>query len=148
MIRSFTHPKDGLELQDSKLSWGMSFYLTYYIIRIFRYSEKLSSNASSRCGIIQFPNASAHIDGKRRIMIGEIIISALQRPLPEELDIEIAERKGAGHPDTLCDLIAEETSRALCLFYIDEAGAVMHHNVDKALLVGGEARSVDHVALE
>lgn len=59
--------------------------------------------------------------------------------LPADLDFEIAERKGAGHPDTLCDLVVEEISNALCKFYIDEFGAIMHHNVDKALLVGGEA---------
>jgi len=55
---------------------------------------------------------------------------------------EIVERKGIGHPDTICDLIAEELSIALSKLYIDEFGAVMHHNVDKALLVGGVANAV------
>jgi len=72
-------------------------------------------------------------------MRGEITISAFEGPLPGDLDLEIAERKGVGHPDTLSDLIAEEASQALCRFYLKEAGAIMHHNVDKALLVGGEA---------
>lgn len=68
-----------------------------------------------------------------------IIITPLGRPLPGELDIEVAERKGSGHPDTLCDYVTEGISRALSEYYVSEFGYVMHHNVDKALLVGGEA---------
>jgi S-adenosylmethionine synthetase len=53
--------------------------------------------------------------------------------------VEIVERKGTGHPDTICDYLAEELSVALCKWYDENFGAVMHHNVDKALLVGGRA---------
>ncbi len=52
---------------------------------------------------------------------------------------EIVERKGVGHPDTICDSIAEELSVELSKLYLEEFGAIMHHNVDKALLVGGVA---------
>lgn len=51
--------------------------------------------------------------------------------------VEIVERKGIGHPDTVCDALAEELSRALSKYYLDHFGLVMHHNVDKALLWGG-----------
>ena len=51
--------------------------------------------------------------------------------------VEIVERKGIGHPDTICDALAEELSRTLCRFYLDNFGLVLHHNVDKALLWGG-----------
>lgn len=54
-------------------------------------------------------------------------------------DAEIVERKGVGHPDTICDSVAEELSVELSKLYLEEFGAVMHHNVDKALLVGGVA---------
>lgn len=53
---------------------------------------------------------------------------------------ELVERKGLGHPDTICDALAEELSQALCRFYLDRFGEILHHNVDKALLVGGAAR--------
>lgn len=53
--------------------------------------------------------------------------------------VEIVERKGIGHPDTICDAIAEELSRALSQFYLEHFGLVMHHNVDKALLWGGSS---------
>ena len=54
---------------------------------------------------------------------------------------EIVERKGIGHPDTICDMLAEQLSRALCRYYLEQFGAVLHHNVDKALLRGGRARA-------
>lgn len=54
-------------------------------------------------------------------------------------DIEVVERKGLGHPDTICDALAETFSRNLCRGYLDRFGEVLHHNVDKALLCGGSA---------
>ncbi len=54
-------------------------------------------------------------------------------------DFEIVERKGTGHPDTICDSLAEEYSRALSRFYLERFGKILHHNLDKAILVGGEA---------
>lgn len=52
----------------------------------------------------------------------------------------MVERKGLGHPDTLCDAIAEHASVALCRYYRDHFGTVLHHNVDKVLLCAGAAR--------
>lgn len=54
--------------------------------------------------------------------------------------VEIVERKGIGHPDTVCDALAEELSRALSRFYLEQFGLVLHHNVDKALLWGGSSQ--------
>ncbi len=54
--------------------------------------------------------------------------------------IEIVERKGLGHPDTICDALAEKLSAELCRLYYKEFGFVLHHNVDKNLLVGGSAK--------
>ena len=58
-------------------------------------------------------------------------------PIVDEMPVEIVERKGKGHPDSLCDGAAEELSVALCELYRQEVGAILHHNVDKAVLVGG-----------
>lgn len=60
-----------------------------------------------------------------------------QTPL-EEQPIEICERKGIGHPDSICDAIADEISIALSREYLKRFNAIMHHNVDKGLLVAGE----------
>lgn len=53
---------------------------------------------------------------------------------------EIVERKGIGHPDSVCDAVADACSRALCVYYLDKYDRVYHHNVDKAALVGGTAK--------
>ena len=53
--------------------------------------------------------------------------------------VECVERKGLGHPDTICDNLAEAFSRNLCLQYRRRFGEILHHNVDKALLSGGRA---------
>ena len=53
---------------------------------------------------------------------------------------ELVERKGIGHPDTVCDAVADACSRALCVYYLENFGRVYHHNVDKAALVGGVAK--------
>jgi len=53
---------------------------------------------------------------------------------------ELVERKGLGHPDTVCDAVADACSRALCTYYLENYDRVYHHNVDKAALVGGTAK--------
>lgn len=55
---------------------------------------------------------------------------------------EIVERKGIGHPDTICDALAEEISLALSRYYVEQFGRVLHHNVDKVLLRGGTSHPV------
>lgn len=53
--------------------------------------------------------------------------------------VEIVERKGLGHPDTICDMLSEYLSVALSRKYLDAFGLILHHNVDKALLAAGRA---------
>ncbi|MFH1750523.1 MAG: methionine adenosyltransferase [Candidatus Micrarchaeota archaeon] len=63
-------------------------------------------------------------------------------PLERDLGgVEIVERKGKGHPDSLCDGIAEEVSVALCKEYLKECGTILHHNTDKVLLNAGESEA-------
>lgn len=70
----------------------------------------------------------------------ELNIDALTSPPINEWPVEVVERKGMGHPDTICDALADELSRRLCRFYLKHFGFIAHHNVDKALLWGGVAR--------
>lgn len=56
--------------------------------------------------------------------------------------VEVVERKGIGHPDTICDALAETLSRNLCREYRRRFGRILHHNVDKALLCGGQSTPV------
>lgn len=63
----------------------------------------------------------------------------IQREGEEDREVEIVERKGIGHPDSICDGIAESVSEALCQEYRDKFGQVLHHNTDEAQLVAGES---------
>jgi S-adenosylmethionine synthetase len=69
----------------------------------------------------------------------QVSIERAAGPWPGDLPVEIVERKGLGHPDTISDALAEELSLELSRFYLEHAGAILHHNVDKALLVGGRS---------
>lgn len=51
------------------------------------------------------------------------------------------ERKGLGHPDVLCDRASEELSIKLSEWYLDTFGRIMHHNVDKCVLSGGQSNA-------
>jgi S-adenosylmethionine synthetase len=66
-----------------------------------------------------------------------VLIEALASVPVARRRVEVVERKGLGHPDTICDRIVEAASRRLCDLYVEEAGRVLHHNLDKALLVAG-----------
>jgi len=55
--------------------------------------------------------------------------------------IEIVERKGIGHPDTICDSIADRFALNLTQYYLKKFNQIFHFNVDKALLVAGEAKT-------
>lgn len=71
---------------------------------------------------------------KRNIVVEEVV-----RTPVEKQEIEIVERKGLGHPDSLADGIADAVSRALCRYYLSEYGTVLHHNTDQVEIVGGRA---------
>ena len=70
----------------------------------------------------------------------DLIVRPLKTLSLESSEVEIVERKGLGHPDTICDALAEQLSIALCHFYQERFGLLLHHNVDKVLLWGGIAR--------
>ncbi|EWG07357.1 MAG: S-adenosylmethionine synthetase [Candidatus Aramenus sulfurataquae] len=57
----------------------------------------------------------------------------------DNLEVELVERKGVGHPDYIADSASEEASRKLSLYYLKEFNTILHHNLDKTLVVGGQA---------
>ncbi|MFC7154652.1 methionine adenosyltransferase [Halomarina halobia] len=57
----------------------------------------------------------------------------------EDQAVEIVERKGLGHPDSICDGVAEHVSQALAREYLDRVGTVLHYNTDETQLVAGSA---------
>jgi len=69
-----------------------------------------------------------------------IVVEDLRSTPVSEQKVEVVERKGVGHPDSICDAIMNEVSNELSKEYLKRFGAVMHHNIDKGLLAAGEAQ--------
>jgi S-adenosylmethionine synthetase len=66
-------------------------------------------------------------------------LERLDCPTTRDQPIEIVERKGIGHPDSICDGIVEHAAGALARAYRAKAGRVAHFNLDKGLLAAGSA---------
>jgi S-adenosylmethionine synthetase len=72
-------------------------------------------------------------------MARNIMVEEYRRPDVAQR-VEVVERKGIGHPDTMCDSICNQISVDLCEEYLKRFGAILHHNIDKSLLVAGRAK--------
>ncbi|MGC9122141.1 MAG: methionine adenosyltransferase, partial [Thermogladius sp.] len=68
-----------------------------------------------------------------------IVVEPIKFQSVRDMRVELVERKGLGHPDYIADSASEVASRALCQYYLKEFGTILHHNLDKTLLVGGQA---------
>lgn len=68
-----------------------------------------------------------------------VSVNVLRVTPTQELPVELVERKGLGHPDYIADAVAEASSVALSKYYADQFGLILHHNVDKVLVVGGQS---------
>ncbi|MFX1563887.1 MAG: methionine adenosyltransferase [Promethearchaeota archaeon] len=68
-------------------------------------------------------------------------ITVDKAPVPpiEKQPLEIVERKGKGHPDTILDAVAEGVGVSLCKYYLEHFDRILHHNVDKGSIAGGRA---------
>jgi len=71
-----------------------------------------------------------------------IVIEDLHAVPVSEQKVEVVERKGRGHPDTICDCIMNQVSVELSKYYLNKFGTIMHHNIDKGLLAAGEAEQM------
>lgn len=69
-----------------------------------------------------------------------INISTSNKLKINDTDYEIVERKGLGHPDNICDSIAEEISRNYSLFCLKNYGLILRHMVDKITVLGGSSK--------
>jgi S-adenosylmethionine synthetase len=63
--------------------------------------------------------------------------------VPSSCELEVVERKGVGHPDTLADSIAEKISVDYSQYCLKKFGVVLHHNVDKVCIMGGLIKIYD-----
>ncbi len=70
--------------------------------------------------------------------MGNVIVEQHPHRPVGRRSVEYVERKGRGHPDSICDAVMEAVSVALSKAYVEAAGRVLHHNIDKGLLVAGQ----------
>jgi len=69
-----------------------------------------------------------------------IVVERINRLPVKDQHVELVERKGLGHPDYIIDSACEWASLALSRYYLENFGRILHHNLDKGLLVGGQSR--------
>jgi S-adenosylmethionine synthetase len=81
--------------------------------------------------------AAAKVEAKK--LAKNIIVEKIDTEPVEMQQVELVERKGIGHPDSISDGLAESVSRALCKMYQDRYGKVLHHNTDQNEVVGGQS---------
>jgi len=71
--------------------------------------------------------------------MSNVFISEMCQPPMENQQVELVERKGIGHPDTMCDAIMEQVSIDLCKEYKAVFNRVLHHNIDKGMVIAGRS---------
>ena len=69
-----------------------------------------------------------------------LILEALTDTPVAERRIELCERKGLGHPDTICDSLVEAVSVALNRMYLDRVGAIAALQHRQGAAGGGPVR--------
>lgn len=69
----------------------------------------------------------------------DVKVERLDCPPVDEQPIEIVERKGCGHPDSICDGVVEAAAVRLAQEYRRRVGHVAHFNLDKGMLAAGSA---------
>jgi S-adenosylmethionine synthetase len=81
------------------------------------------------------------MEGSIEMTLNKFVVEEHQQIPTGQQRIELVERKGKGHPDSICDAVAEEVSLALCREYQATFDRILHHNADKAMLVAGRTES-------
>ncbi|MBI5587997.1 MAG: methionine adenosyltransferase [Deltaproteobacteria bacterium] len=70
-------------------------------------------------------------------MLKNVTLEVLRNTPVSDQAVEIVERKGVGHPDSICDAVMDRISVSLSREYIKRFGEVLHHNIDKGMIVAG-----------
>ena len=58
----------------------------------------------------------------------------------DDKDFEVVETKGKGHPDNLCDTLAEKISANYSKYCIEKYGHILRHMIDKLSILGGGSK--------
>jgi len=66
-----------------------------------------------------------------------VLVKELRQLALDDKPMEVCERKGFGHPDTICDAIMNQVSIELSKEYLKRFDTILHHNLDKGLIGAG-----------
>ena len=72
----------------------------------------------------------------------DVLVKVLKQVVLDDQPMEICERKGLGHPDTICDMIMNQVSVDRSKEYLRRFGTILHHNLDKGLISAGGSEVV------
>ena len=53
---------------------------------------------------------------------------------------EVVETKGKGHPDNICDTLAEKISSSYSKYCLNNYGVILRHMIDKLSILGGGSK--------
>ena len=70
------------------------------------------------------------MDGKRKVLVYKT----------EPPSIETVQKRGLGHPDALCDALAERISAAYARYCFEQFGVLIHYSIDGLSMAEGESR--------
>jgi S-adenosylmethionine synthetase len=68
-----------------------------------------------------------------------LLVKELKQLALDDKPMEACERKGLGHPDTICDSIMNQVSIELSKEYLKRFDTILHHNLDKGLIGAGSS---------
>lgn len=57
-----------------------------------------------------------------------------------EQEFEVVETKGKGHPDNICDTLAEKISANYSKYCVEHYGVILRHMIDKLSILGGGSK--------
>lgn len=58
----------------------------------------------------------------------------------DDTAFEVVETKGKGHPDNICDTLAEKISSAYSKYCLEHYGVILRHMIDKLSILGGGSK--------
>ena len=70
----------------------------------------------------------------------EVFIYTNKKSDIDEQDFEVVETKGKGHPDNICDTLAEKISSNYSKYCVENYGVILRHMVDKLAILGGGSK--------
>ena len=70
----------------------------------------------------------------------EIFVYTNKKDNINDASFEVVETKGKGHPDNICDTLAEKISAAYSNYCLEHYGVILRHMIDKLSILGGGSK--------